>query len=498
MANWAVPGAHISFIQTLLHGVQMAHHELLLFAGFWFVIGFIDEAAIDLLWMWLRLRGRVPTPRAGSGRLEAPSQPLSGIIAVFIPVWCEADVIGATIAHALKAWPQSGLRLYVGCYRNDPATLAAAMAAAGCDPRVRLVVHGCQGPTTKADCLNRLYAALVEDERRGGVMARAVVLHDAEDMVHPQALAVMDRALDHHDFVQLPVRPELQRHSRWVAGHYADEFAESHAKTMVVRDWLGAALPSAGVGCAVARDMLSRLAGQRGANGTQAGAGPFAADCLTEDYEMGWLIARNGGRSRFLRLRDAQGRLIATRAYFPATFGAAVRQKARWIHGISLQGWDRLGWWGRTTDLWMAMRDRRGPLAALVMGAAYLLIVLQGVLLAAALAGLAAPLPVWGRTAQALMAICAGGLIWRALFRFLFTAREYGLAEGLLAIARIPVDNLIMILAGRRAFTAYLRTLAGEAVRWEKTAHQGHPSLADTAGANTAPIDVPGLREALA
>jgi adsorption protein B len=108
------------------------------------------------------------------------------------------------------------------------------------DDRLRIVVHDRDGPTTKADCLNRLYEAMCEDERRGRFRVRSVILHDAEDMVHPAALSLLDSALDEADFVQLPVRPEPQRTSRWIGGHYCDEFAEAHGKVMVVRDWLGA------------------------------------------------------------------------------------------------------------------------------------------------------------------------------------------------------------------------------------------------------------------
>ncbi|WP_156494124.1 glycosyltransferase, partial [Erythrobacter sp. HI0028] len=74
---------------------------------------------------------------------------------------------------------------YIGCYRNDAATIASVIAATRGDPRVRLVVHGKDGPTSKADCLNRLYDALEEDEQRTGGTARLIVLHDAEDMVDP-------------------------------------------------------------------------------------------------------------------------------------------------------------------------------------------------------------------------------------------------------------------------------------------------------------------------
>jgi adsorption protein B len=187
--------------------------------------------------------------------------------AVFLPAWQESGVVDQTIRHMLHAWPQRELMLYVGCYRNDPETISAAMAAAAGDGRVRVVVHDRDGPTTKADCLNRLYAALAADERRRGTNFANIVLHDAEDMVHPAALAVIDQALEGNDFVQLPVRPEPYAASRWIAGHYADEFAEAHAKTLVVRDAVGAALPAAGVGCGFSRAALEHLCEARGGGG---------------------------------------------------------------------------------------------------------------------------------------------------------------------------------------------------------------------------------------
>ena len=65
---------------------------------------------------------------------------------------------------------------------------------------------------------------------------------------------------------------------------------------------------------------------------------------------------------------------------------------------------------------------------------------------------------------------------WRATMRFAFTAREYGVRQGLFAILRLPHANLIAILAGRRAFSAYLRTLLGGKAKWDKTYHHAHPS----------------------
>ena len=455
---------------AILHALQLVEHELMVFALFWFIIGAIDELAIDAVWLWLRLTRRNTTPRL-SAAIEAGS--LNGGIAVFIPAWREAEVIGATVAHTLFAWPQPELRIYVGCYANDPATVDAAKLGAGDDDRVRIVIVERQGPTTKADCLNRLYAALVEDEARGGVRFCGVILHDAEDMVHPAGLELTARALEEVDFVQLPVRPEPQPRSRWVAGHYGDEFIESHAKGLVVRDALGAAIPAAGVGCGFGREILDALAQLRRAEGD---SGPFAAECLTEDYELGWLIARLGGRSRYLRVRDAEGELVATRAYFPNTITTAVRQKTRWVHGIAFQSWDRLGWSRRPVDVWMALRDRRGPLTALVLTAAYSLLGIDVLLLAARAAGWDGGVPPSPLT-RITLGLAVASFAWRAAMRAAFTAREYGWAEGLRAVFRIPVANIIAIMASRRAFAAYLRALRGNPVSWDKTAHKLHPAV---------------------
>jgi adsorption protein B len=448
---------------------MLVRHEAVLFVATFFLIGALDEIAVDLTYLWMRATGRARTPRIDDAALLGT--PLAGHCAVFIPAWREDGVIGATVAHALAVWPQPELRLYVGCYRNDPATLVAAMKGGGGDRRLRIVVHDAVGPTCKADCLNRLYGALREDEVRQGFTARMVVLHDAEDMVDPAALPLLDNALYHADFAQLPVIALAQPGSRWIAGHYSDEFAEAHAKAMVVRSSLGAGIPGAGVGCAIARECLDRL------NRQNRSTGPFAVGSLTEDYELGLQVAALGARARFLRVRSEDGRLIGTRAYFPSELKAAVRQKARWIHGIALQSWDRLGWRGTPVALWMQLRDRRGPLAALLLATAYLLVCVAALEFALHWTGLAEPAPLSAGLLALLWANFAA-LIWRVGARVAFTAREFGLAEGLRAAPRIVVSNTIAIIAGRRAFMAYARSLRGAITAWDKTEHRQHPALA--------------------
>ncbi|TCD02041.1 glycosyl transferase family protein [Erythrobacteraceae bacterium CFH 75059] len=466
-----------------MSAVQAIYHELVVFAAVCFLLSSLDELVIDALYVWARVTGRTrhPVPPAclletGGGALAplpeaaAPGRAMHPPAAVLVPAWDEALVIGATIRHMRAAWSDERPVIFVGCYANDPATVAAARTAGmGDGPEVRLVRLERAGPTSKADCLNHLFAALCAHEAERGERFGFVVLHDAEDMVDPAALTVMRDALARCDFVQLPVLALPQAQSRWIAGHYCDEFAEAHAKTMVVRDALGAALPAAGVGCAIGRTMLDRLAE------THPGHGPFGAGSLVEDYECGLEIARLGGRSRFVRVRRADGRLVATRAYFPATLTAAVRQKTRWTHGIAFQGWDRIGWPGRLRDRYMLARDRRGPLGAGLLALAYGLLVLTGAGLVLREAGLVPPLSLTPGM-RVLLTVNGAFLLWRAALRAMFTAREHGWREGVRAIGRIVIANIIAIMSARRALAAYLRALRGGEVRWDKTEHTHHPA----------------------
>ena len=449
--------------------LALVEYELLLFAGVFFLIGAADEFAVDLIYFYKRWCGELRTLTLSTRDL--PHRQLSGLAVVMIPAWREDKVIGHTVAHALSAWPHDDLRIYVGCYANDSATLEAAMRAANGDPRLRIVVNAKHGPTSKADCLNRIYEAMTQDEQRTGRPVRMVLLHDAEDMVDPAALPLLDRAIERAEFVQLPVLPVPQPDSRWIGSHYCEEFAEAHGKSMVVRAALATGLPAAGVGCAFERGMLSEMERQRGKSG------PFAERSLTEDYELGLRVALAGGRSRFLRVRDEAGVLVATRAYFPSDIASAVQQKSRWVHGIALQGWDRLGWSRGLGEWWMRLRDRRGPFAALVLFSGYLLLVLGTLSLLLRQFG-------WGVAWKPdalllwLLGLNVASFVWRAAMRYAFTAREYGRTEGLRAVMRIPVANVVAIMAGRRALFAYLRTLRGAAPTWDKTEHDAHPARA--------------------
>ncbi|MEO7655263.1 MAG: glycosyl transferase family protein, partial [Sphingomicrobium sp.] len=390
--------------------------ELALFAGVGFLLFAINDVIVDLIYfaraIWRAIVVRPRYPRLFAEQIETPAD--CGAIAVFIPAWEESTVIAPMLRATLERFDHPDYRLFVGIYRNDPATAAAVASVV--DSRIEAVEIPVDGPTTKADCLNYLYDALVVRESVGDRPVKAVVLHDAEDVVHPLELRIFDRLVEKSAIVQLPVLPLPDPASPWIAGHYCDEFAEAHIKELVVREAVGAAIPLAGVGCAIERKALARLAALEDGR-------PFAGESMTEDYELGLRIGALGLKTSFVRIpaRIGERGVVATRGHFPASLGSAVRQKARWLGGIALTGWDRLGWEGGIGERWMRLRDRRGPLAALLLVAAYLAAFLWFQLWVAEAMGA----PVQARMSPLLVTllIVNGWLLaWRILMRAAFTA----------------------------------------------------------------------------
>jgi bacteriophage N4 adsorption protein B len=436
--------------------------ELALFAAVGFLLFAIDDLAVDIIYFvrrsWRAVAIYSRFPRMSAGALPTPMRP--GWMAVLIPAWDEASVIAPMLRTTLARFDHDEYWLFVGHYRNDPATLAAIESVR--DPRVIGVEIDVDGPTTKADCLNRLYTALVAYEDAVGRSAKAIVLHDAEDLVHPLELKLFDRLVEYAGLVQLPVVPLIDADSRWIGGHYADEFAEAHMKELVVREAVGAAIPLAGVGCAIERIALSRLAARHDGR-------PFAGTSMTEDYEMGLRLGAIGVKTMFVRIPAETSRkaVVASRGHFPSTIAAAVRQKARWIGGIAFAGWDQLGWRGGLGERWMRMRDRRGPLAALLLLAGYAAAILWAQVALAAALGAPVAVPV-STPLAALMWINGWLLGWRILMRVSFTTAAYGWQEGLRSVPRMVVSNIIAVLAARRALLLHS---AGGARRWDKTHH---------------------------
>lgn len=470
---------------TALWLLDRGTYELALFAAVGLLIGGLDDLLVDLIWMgrglWRRIAVYSRHRPACAATLAPPAAP--GRIAVFVGAWDEAAVIGDMLATALDRFAHDDYRIFVGVYPNDPATIAAVRAVRAGHPlghRIRAVSGPLAGPTTKAEALNRLWAAMLREEARDGVAFKAVVLHDAEDVVHPDELRLFDTLVERFDLVQIPVLPLVDENSRWISGHYCDEFSEAHGKQLVVREAVGADMPSAGVGCALSRGALARMAARHGGL-------PFDADSLTEDYELGLRLGEIGGRGVFVRLPAAQGGsgasgsgLVAVHAYFPATLGEAVRQKTRWMTGIALSGWDRLGWRGGLAEGWMRLRDRRAILAHVVLAAAYAAMLLGTLSTAAHFLAGDGGAPVLSPALGMLLPVTSAMLVWRLAMRALMVARLYGWREGLRAIPRTIVGNLIGMAAARRALLRYagmslavaFRGAAHRAPVWDKTRHR--------------------------
>lgn len=438
--------------------------EALAVVAIGFALSSLDSLAIDLSFgarlAWRRVAVHSRWPRARADRLGGPG----AAMAIVIPAWDEAAVIGPMLRTLFATLDYPNYRVFVGIYPNDPATLDAVRGAA--DPRLSVVTCRRPGPTTKADCLNHLWRAVVDDERRRQNPYAAVVLHDAEDVVDAYELRVFDHLVPRLAMVQLPVEPLPDPDSPWISGHYLDEFAEAHLKDVVIREAWGAAVPSAGVGCAIERTLLGRIA-------DAAAGAPFDADSLTEDYELGIRIDRLGGRTALVRIARPGGGVVATRALFPGTLDTAVRQKARWLLGIAFGGWDRLGWKGSAAARVMLWRDRKAIAAALLTVSGYVvaaLALLDGAIVRLAGASLP-PLVAQGSWLAVTLACTTVVLVWRLAVRAACTWSIYGWREGLSALPRAVTSNLINAMAAWRALRRYLATTPGPAV-WDKTAHR--------------------------
>lgn len=152
------------------------------------------------------------------------------------------------------------------------------------------------------------------------------------------------------------------------------------------------------------------------------------------------------------------------------------------MNGIALMGWDRLGWHssGGVAGIWMRMRDRRAPLAMLVLAVGWFAMFAGSV---SALLHVATGLPVAGTTEwlDALLLVNSALLLWRFAMRGGTTGAAYGWREGVRSIPRFMVANVIGLFAARRAMIAYVKSLRGAPPQWDKTAHV-FPTELDRAG----------------
>ena len=114
----------------------------------------------------------------------------------------------------------------------------------------------------------------------------------------PKLLAPLIIPIEIISYLSRPVSLSVRLFANMVAGHVMLKvfatFVVMIGSAAGVLGIIGAALPLAGVGCAIRRDMIGRIAELRG-------GAPFDATSLTEDYELGLTIRALGGRTLLAR-----------------------------------------------------------------------------------------------------------------------------------------------------------------------------------------------------
>jgi len=313
----------------------------------WILLSSLDDLFIALVAILPGAWHRFPWP-TGAELAHLPERR----IAILVPLWKEQGVVGRMLERNLAAIRYGSYDFFVGAYLNDALTVAAVAEAACRSSRVHLALVPRAGPTSKGDCLNAIFDRITEYEAAHQVRFEVLVTHDAEDLIAPESLRLINWFSRDYQMVQIPVLPLPTGLAELTHGVYCDEFAEYQQKDIPARQQLGGFLPSNGVGTGFDRRALERLAAARGGR-------IFDSACLTEDYENGFALHALGCRQIFVPLRLAAAP-VATREYFPRRLRAAVRQRSRWVTGIALQGWQRHGWRVPLRQLYFFWRDRKG------------------------------------------------------------------------------------------------------------------------------------------
>lgn len=256
-------------------------------------ISSVDDLFVDI-WYWSRRIYRAFTVDRRFKRMtaeqlrEKSEQPL----AIMVPAWLEYDVIVAMIANMVEVLEYQNYVIFVGTYVNDQKTADEVERMRSRYKKLYRVEVPHPGPTCKADCLNFVVEAIFSYEKENAVEFSGVVLHDSEDVLHPLELKFFNYLLPRKDLIQLPVASLEREWYELVAGTYMDEFAESHAKDMVVRESVAGVIPSAGVGTCFSRKALIALVGVTHNK-------PFNIESLTEDYDVGNRLAQLGMHAIF-------------------------------------------------------------------------------------------------------------------------------------------------------------------------------------------------------
>jgi len=446
-----------------------------------------DDVFVDTYYWCLRLLGgQNAKDRVLARSVQETTRLRERPFAIMVPAWQEHAVIYAMVATNSRLLTYRNYHYFIGVYRNDLATIAEARRAQKDCPNVHIVIVPRDGPTSKADCLNVILRGILDYENTLGEHFAGIVLHDAEDFIHPHEIAVFNSLIGHlYDFVQLPVFSFKQSLRDVVGGIYMDEFAEVHTKDLLVRKHLSGLIPCAGVSACFSRDAVVALVNNN------LGA-MFQISSFTEDYDIAFRLRALGLRTTFASCpvnytidmqqekttpQFVKRRMpISTREFFPSKLRSAYRQRARWLVGIVFQGTAAHGWGGTWGTMYFLLRDRKGILTGPTVILGYF--VLANFLLVEAFVAGFAP-----GTHYAFRLLAQGWvldlfmlnlffLIWRVAHRMTFTTMIYDWRHGLMSAPRLIVANFVNCFAAIRATQIYAtHRWTGKALVWDKTSH---------------------------
>jgi len=362
------------------------------------------------------------------------------------------------------------LTLYLGVYPNDTETRQVAEALAAAHPgSVEVIVNTLDGPTSKRQMLNEMFAQVYAQPAHGPDL---VVLHDSEDVIDPRSLLVYAAFSAGFDFIQIPVFSLEAGGRSLVAGTYIEEFAERHTGEMLVRDSVGASIPSAGVGTCVGTCLSRRLICHMLAHRGQV----LMPGCVTEDYILGVEAHRAGFKSTFAAVQQdtpsgvhAEA-IVATREYFLRHFWASIKQKTRWTYGIAFEATRKLGWRGNAWDVYFFFRDRKGVVANLLPAVSAVLML---AFLFASFDGTEVPDYFWAPFSF-IIYLNSMAIAWRLWTRVCAFKEVHGRYDPLWVAVRWLVGivvNAVAVLRARRLFLGPSR-FATRPVAWSKTQHE--------------------------
>ena len=260
-----------------------------------------------------------------------------------IGCWHESKVIKGVVENIINNtnYPLSMYHVFIGVYPNDLETIKEVEKLQKEFSNVSMVINTVEGPTSKAQNLNSIIRHIKEYEKTNGIEFAAFTVHDSEDVVHPYEFLVTNYMIDKHDALQFPVFPIIKYpkisnfFQNITTNTYADEFAENHFSTLVGRYSSGGFVPCAGTGFSLSRNTIMSFEDED----------VFPSDSLTEDYLLSLSLYERGIQMYYILEKiprvDSNMKIkydyISTRSIFPNTFKKAVKQKTRWIYGITMQ-----------------------------------------------------------------------------------------------------------------------------------------------------------------